>query len=198
MPLTIPPARRRSLGPTTNAPPCAVSAAFLASRATPLPAGSKKAAELPPLEQTLAPPAAKEEVLELDELWSFVFEKRRKRWIWLALCRRTRQVVAYAIGNRGEETCRKLWERIPESYREGLFYSDFWESYQKVFPEDRHQPVGKDSGQTNHIECWNLTLRQRLGRFVRKTLSFSKSEEMHEICLVVFLHYYNRLCLKTT
>jgi insertion element IS1 protein InsB len=112
------------------------------------------------------------------------------------LCRRTRQVVAYAaIGNRGEETCWKLWERIPEGYREGSFYSDFWESYQKVFPEDRHRAVGKESGQTGHVERWNCTLRQRLGRFVRKTLSFSKSEEMHEICLVLFLHYYNRLCL---
>ena len=154
---------------------------------------------MPPLEQTLAPAHKEEEVLELDELWSFVYEKRCKRWVWLALCRRTRQVVAYAIGNRGEQTCRKLWERIPESYRaEGLFYSDFWESYRKVFPEDRHQAVGKESGQTNHVERWNGTLRQRLGRFVRKTLSFSKSEEMHEVCLVLFLHYYNRLCLKTT
>ena len=194
MPLTIRLAKKRSLEPTMNAPPYAVSAASLAFLATPSRGGSKKAAELPPLEQTLAP-AAKEEILELDELWSFVYEKRRKRWIWLALCRRTRQVVAYVIGNRGEESCRKLWERIPESYREGLFYSDFWESYQKVFPEDRHQAVGKESGQTNHVERWNCTLRQRLGRFVRKTLSFSKSEEMHEICLVLFLHYYNRLCL---
>ena len=145
--------------------------------------------------QTLAPAVTEGEILELDELWSFVFEKRRKRWIWLALCRRTRQVVAYAIGNRGEETCRELWWRILEGYREGVFYSDFWESYQKVFPEDRHRPVGKESGQTGHVERWNCTLRQRLGRFVRKTLSFSKSEEMHEICLVLFLHYYNRLCL---
>jgi IS1 family transposase len=149
------------------------------------------------LERTPAPPDANEEVLELDELCSFVYEKRRKRWIWLALCRRTRQVVAYAIGNRGEETCRKLWERIPKSYREGMFYSDFWESYQKVFPEDRHHPVGKESGQTSHVERWNCTLRQRLGRFVRKTLSFSKSEQMHEIRLVLFLHYYNRHCLTT-
>jgi IS1 family transposase len=169
----------------------------LAFHAIPLRTGSKKAAELPPLERTLAPPNANEEVLELDELWSFVYEKRRKRWIWLALCRRTRQVVAYAIGDRGEETCRKLWERIPKSYREGLFYSDFWESYQKIFPEDRHHLVGKESGQTSHVERWNWTLRQRLGRFVRKTLSFSKSEQMHEICLVLFLHYYNRLCLTT-
>jgi hypothetical protein len=117
VPLTIPPAKKRSsAGPTTNAPPCAVSAASSAFRAKPSRAGSKKAADLPPLEQTLAP-AREGEILELDELWSFVFEKQRKRWIWLALCRRTRQVVAYAIGDRGEKTCRKLWERIAESYR---------------------------------------------------------------------------------
>lgn len=72
------------------------------------------------------------------------------------------------------------------------------ELQEKVFPEDRHQPVGKQSGQTNHVERWNGTLRQRLGPFVRKALSFSKSEEMHEICLLLFLHYYNRLCLRTT
>jgi insertion element IS1 protein InsB len=149
------------------------------------------------LERTLAP-AAKEEVLELDELWSFVHRRVNKRWIWLALCRRTRQVVAYAMGNRGEATCRLLWERVPKAYRHGLLYSDFWESYQKVLPEGQHQPVGKSSGQTNHVERWNCTLRQRLGRFVRKTLSFSKSEEMHEICLVLFLHDYNRLCLNNT
>lgn len=149
------------------------------------------------MKQTLAP-ATKGEVLELDELCSFVYEKRRKRWIWLALCRRTRQVVAYAVGNRDEQSCQKLWECIPESYREGLFYSDFWESCQKVFPEYRHRAVGKQSGETSHVERWNCTLRQRLGRFVRKTLSFSKSEQMHEICLVLYLHYYNRLCLKTT
>jgi hypothetical protein len=78
-------------------------------------------------------------------------------------------------------------------------YSDFWESYQKVLAEGHHRPVGKkSSGQTNHVERWNCTLRQRLGRFVRKTLSFSKSEAMHEICLVLFLHDYNRLCLNNT
>ncbi|MGI9105355.1 MAG: IS1 family transposase, partial [Pyrinomonadaceae bacterium] len=30
-----------------------------------------------------------------------------------------------------------------------------------------------------------------LGRFVRKSLSFSKSDEMHELCLRLFLHDYN-------
>jgi insertion element IS1 protein InsB len=129
--------------------------------------------------------------LELDELWSFVLKKTRKRWVWLALCRATRQVVAYAIGNRGEATCRRLWERIPQAYRGGCCYSDFWEAYRDVIPSEQHMAVGKDSGETAHVERWNNTLRQRLGRFVRKSLSFSKSEEMHEVCLRLFLHSYN-------
>ena len=36
-----------------------------------------------------------------------------------------------------------------------------------------------------------LTLRQRLARFVRKTLSFSTSLLMHDACLKLFLHRYN-------
>ena len=65
-------------------------------------------------------------------------------------------------------------------------------------PDDRHRAVGKSEGQTSHVERWNCTLRQRLGRFVRKTLSFSKSEVMHEICLLLFLHDYNLSCFNNT
>ena len=117
--------------------------------------------------------------------------RKNKRWVWLALCRRTRQIVAYRIGDHSEATCRKLWERIPAAYRTGIVYTDFWDAYQAVVPQEQHQAVGKGSGQTNHIERWNNTLRQRLARFVRQTLSFSKCDQMHEICLRLFLHDYN-------
>jgi IS1 family transposase len=131
--------------------------------------------------------------LELDELWSFVLKKANQRWIWLALCRATRQVVAYYIGDRSEAGCQKLWERIPVTYRHGHCYSDFWKAYQLVIPSEQHTAAGKETGSTAHVERWNNTLRQRLGRFVRKSLSFSKSETMHEICLRLFLYDYNRL-----
>ncbi len=98
---------------------------------------------------------------------------------------------AYAIGNRSGATCRRLWERIPKAYRSGCCYSDFWEAYREVIQTEQHVAVGKDSGETAHVERWNNTLRQRLGRFVRKSLSFSKSEGMHEVCLRLFLHSYN-------
>ena len=120
-------------------------------------------------------------MLELDELWSFVLKKSQKRWIWIALCRRTRQIVAFAIGDRSEDTCRKLWNHIPTAYKLCGSFSDFWEAYKIVFPEKTHQSVGKETGMTAHVERWNLTIRQSLARFVRKTLSFSKSAIYHEV-----------------
>ena len=99
--------------------------------------------------------------------------------------------MAYAVGDRSEATCALLWERVPERYKRCLLYTDFWKAYTKVVPGERHRARGKAAGQTNHIERFNNTLGQRLGRFVRKTLSFSKSDVMHEICLLLFLHDYN-------
>ena len=67
----------------------------------------KKVAQLPPFSTTLVAPDPKDAastVLELDELWSFVLKKANRSWIWIALCRKTRQVVAYAIGDRSKET----------------------------------------------------------------------------------------------
>jgi IS1 family transposase len=51
--------------------------------------------------------------------------------------------------------------------------------------------VGKQTGETAHIERWKNTLRQRLARFVRNTLSFSKSVQMHDVCLRLLLHRSN-------
>jgi insertion element IS1 protein InsB len=119
--------------------------------------------------------------------------QKNARWVWIALCRRTRQVVSYFIGDRSEASCFRLWRWIPPAYRHCATVSDFWESYQTVFGQcaASHQAVGKETGETAHVERWNNTLRQRLARFVRKTLSFSKSDEFHEIVLRRFIHQYN-------
>jgi IS1 family transposase len=98
-----------------------------------------------------------------------------KRWLWTARCRRTRQLVAFVIGDRSEATCRKLWAQIPDPYKGCQSFSDFWDAYQAVFPAETHHSVGKEEDETNHMERWNNTLRQWNARYVRKTLSFSKS-----------------------
>jgi IS1 family transposase len=130
-------------------------------------------------------------VLELDEVWSFVGEKAKQSWLWTALCRRTRQIVAFVLGHREETEAWKLREAIPPAYQPSISYSDLYAPYETVFDYDRHRCVPKQEGQTNHMERWNNTLRQRMGRFVRKTLSFSKSESMHEAALRCFIYDYN-------
>jgi IS1 family transposase len=149
---------------------------------------------LPELSETLVEPDRAEpetSVLELDELRSFVLKRADKRWVWIALSRATRQVVAYTVGDRSAATCRKLGEHIPAGYRSAHCRSDFWEAYSLVIPSEQYTAAGKETGLTAHVERWNLTMRQRLGRFVRKSLSFSKSDAMHELCLRLFLHDYN-------
>lgn len=172
----------------------AIERVFGVSRRTVLTWIEQWNAQLPPLENTLAA-AQLDDVLELDELWSFVFRKTNKRWVWVALCRRTRQIVAYFIGDRSVTSCLQLWRRIPTAYVRCQSFSDFWDAYQRVFDPDRHQSLGKDSGQTNHIERWFNTLRQHLARFVRKALSFSKTDRFHELVFRLFVHHYNLACI---
>jgi insertion element IS1 protein InsB len=110
----------------------------------------------------------------------------------MALCRQRRQVVASALGDRSKQTCQRLWEAIADNYRQGHWFTDFWVADAGMIPEEHHFAVGKETGESAHVERWNKTLRKPLARFVRLTLSFSKSVVMHEACLLLFLHHYKR------
>ncbi len=185
-------ARKRSCAPTRRDRVCVDSGAPSASRLPRSSAGSKKVADLELKDTLLFSETSNEnKVLELDELWSFVCRKSEKVWVWLALCRESRQVVAFVMGDRSRATCERLWKAIPEGYKRATCYSDFWEAYQEVIPEDQHEATGKEEGETCHVERWINTLRQRLSRFVRKTLAFSKSRHLHHCCLKLFIYRYN-------
>ena len=75
--------------------------------------------------------------------------------------RETREIVASACGDRSENTCRIL-----SSYKEAIVFSDYWSAYQAVIPSEQQRPVGKETGETAHIERWNNTLRKQWARFV--------------------------------
>nr|WP_238393376.1 IS1 family transposase [Myxacorys almedinensis] len=129
---------------------------------------------------------------QCDELWSFVDNQGNQQWVWLALDAATREIVGVYIGDRNETAARKLWESLPPVYRQcAIAYTDFWAAYAAVFPSKRHRAVGKETGKTSYIERFNNTLRQRVSRLVRKTLSFSKSLENHIGAIWYFIHHYN-------
>ena len=71
-------------------------------------------AALPALKSKLLP-AQPADALEFDEAWSFVRKRPIKRWLWTVMCRRTRQIVAFVIGDRSEQSCRRRWDKAPRA-----------------------------------------------------------------------------------
>lgn len=130
--------------------------------------------------------------VQMDELWSFVDDKGNKQWVWLALDVTTREIVGCYLGDRSKNSALALWQSMPALYRQcAMIYSDHWEAYKAGLPSKRHRAVGKETGLTSYIERFNNTLRQRVSRLVRKTLSFSKQLDNHISAIWNFIHYYN-------
>lgn len=135
--------------------------------------------------------------IQLDEMWSFVGTKANKLWIWLAFDTHSREIVGVYVGDRTSQSAEKLWQSLPAVYRQcAVSFTDFWQAYQQVLACKRHQAVGKDSGKTSYIERFNNTVRQRVGRLVRQTLSFSKKLSNHIGAVWYFVHHYNA-CLRS-
>ncbi len=132
-------------------------------------------------------------IVELDEMWTFVKSRNNEVWIWLALEVNSRKVIGYAVGDRSVNTFKRLWDGISDKIkRKAIFYTDRWDAYNLIPYKQR---IIKKGG-TNHVERLFLTLRNDNPRFTRKTIRFSKSLEMLEISLKLWIHYYNSYTLR--
>ncbi len=131
--------------------------------------------------------------IQADELWSFVGKKRKKCWIWVAYDPVHRLVIAYHrgaghIGGRGIRAAKKFWGKIPQTLQSCYFETDNGEAYQSIIPPKQHK-VGKEL--TYYIEGFNATIRARISRLVRKTLSFSKMDKWHNLAIAWFFWQFN-------
>ena len=124
----------------------------------------------------------------MDEQWSFVGHKKNQRWLWYAWEPRFKRIIAHAFGRRSEETLKKLLKLL-EPYQFEFYCTDDWKSYASLLPEEQHI-VGKYF--TQRIERQNLNFRTRLKRLARRTICFSRSEEIHDKVIGEFIfreHY---------
>jgi len=110
--------------------------------------------------QSLAP-AKVDDIVEFDELWSFVQSKAQRVWVWIALCRQTKQVVAYHLGNRDKKSFLEFYNKVPLDYANCLSTSDGFEAY-KMLRIYGHSMGKKKEGRTAQVEAFNTILRQRL------------------------------------
>src|SRR5215471_6967397 len=67
------------------------------------------------------------------------------------------------------------------------FYTDGWGAYRRHIDPDKHT-VGKQH--TQKIERKHTTLRARIKRLVRKTICFSKSIQMHDLVIGLFINRF--------
>jgi insertion element IS1 protein InsB len=126
------------------------------------------------------------EEAEVDEMGSFVGKKREPRWLWHAIDHCSGHVLAYVLGRRKDEVVLKL-KALLEPFGLTRYDTDSWGAYTRHLDADAHQP-GKRN--TQQIERKHRTLRTQIKRLVRKTICFSKSIQMHDIILGLFINRY--------
>ena len=148
------------------------------------------AQSLPAFKESIVPPSIDGDILEADEVWTFVKVKKNIRRVWIVMSRKTRQILSFFIGDGTIETCKNFWRKLPSEYQKMKSFSDFWKAYNCI-PKETHEKVGKETGETAHIERLNNTVRQTFPRMVRKALSFSKKEYMLNLHFKLWAYNYN-------
>jgi insertion element IS1 protein InsB len=123
---------------------------------------------------------------EVDEMWSYVRRKKEPRWLWHAIDHHTSKVLAYVFGRRKDEVFLKL-KALLEPFGIKRYYTDDYGAYTRHLDADEHQP-GKRH--TQKIERKHLRLRTRIKRLTRQTICFSKSIQMHDIVIGLFVNRY--------
>jgi insertion element IS1 protein InsB len=94
--------------------------------------------------------------------------------------------LAYLCGRRQDTVFLQLKELL-EPFGITRFYPDGWGAYERHSVPEQHG-VGKQPTQT--LESKHMNLRTRIKRLVRRTICFSKTEQMHDLVIGLFINRY--------
>jgi IS1 family transposase/transposase-like protein len=126
--------------------------------------------------------------VQIDEIWTFVkHRKQGKRWVWYAYDKETKKILAFQIGKRNDKSCKALLKKLSHLQIE-KYCTDEWKSYKKYIPKEKHI-VSKRK--TTHIERKNRDFRTHLKRLCRRTVCFSKKDDMHYGIIKTYIHHRN-------
>lgn len=126
--------------------------------------------------------------IEIDEIYFYTKRRKRKRWMWLAVCKESKRILSHQIGTRGKNTLKKLFHKIEPIICEH-YYTDEHVSFEGVLPKEKHTA---SKTHTTTIEGINSAIRHYLARFRRKTKCYTKSENMLNHTMNLFIAYYNQ------
>ncbi len=119
-------------------------------------------------------------------MWSYVGKKKEPRWLWHAIDHHSGAVLAYVFGRRKDAVLQEL-KKLLQPFGINRFYTDHWGAYARQLDSMQHFPSKR---RTQTIERKHLTLRTRLKRLARKTICFSRSVQMHDLVIGLFVNRY--------
>ena len=122
-----------------------------------------------------------------DGFWPFVGKKAYQRWTWYVIERHSGKILAYHCGRRTDGPLKRLVEKVSHLPIE-ICHTDGWAAYERCLPVECRQITGKDN--TWRAERKNLNFRIHLKRLSRKTICFSKSEEIHDKVIGMYINRY--------
>jgi len=93
-------------------------------------------------------------------------------------------MLAYVFGRRKDIVFLKL-KALLEPFGITRYYTDGWGAYARHLDAENHR-VGKEN--TQKIESKHINLRTRIKRLVRRTICFSKTEQMHDLVIGLFIN----------
>lgn len=131
------------------------------------------------------------EITDLDELQTFVGNKRHKVWLWTAVNHWQLGIIAWVIGDRSSLTFQLLWA-VVKCWQSFWYVTDGYAVYSKFIDGSQHiisktymtRVEGTSVGGQNTLPpelSENTRLRHYLARLHRKTLCYSKSVEMTRV-----------------
>ena len=95
-------------------------------------------------------------------------------------------MLAYVFGDHKDKVFLQV-KVLLEPFGITRFYTDDWGAYERHLSSEE-QVIGKQN--TQKIERKHLTRRTRIKRLVRKTIGFSKLNNMHDIVIGLFINRY--------
>jgi IS1 family transposase/transposase-like protein len=127
------------------------------------------------------------QIYEVDEMCIFVRKNtpKNRRWITYGIHKETRNVMDVAIGKRDKKTIGSVINTI-KGYMPKEIITDKLNLYPKLIFPFKHNTK---KHYNNHIERANLTMRIQIRRLSRKTLCYSKSEEMLKAVIILYFQY---------
>lgn len=129
-------------------------------------------------------PDETQQVYLMDELQTFVGknDEAHRRYMISIMNKQTGAIIETTTGRRRKEIIQPMVDRLLQ-LKPKRIETDGWSGYLGLIPKTTHRTF---QYLINKLERFHLTIRQRIKRLSRKTMSFNKSERMLDVSVKLF------------